>query len=147
MFAMTLSSMGNCDEAMSEFKAFKESYTASDARTLEIIFKSHLERCKKVPVIPMKENATHNMANGLSYKIQFIAMRQAGAKFPRLANINEVKTEFVTSSKVYRYNLETYYELKQAVADMQQVRSLGFPDAFIAVYQDNTRVNTLYHAR
>jgi hypothetical protein len=45
MFALSLCSMGNCQEAKKEYKSFAKTYKESDARTLEIIFASHFERC------------------------------------------------------------------------------------------------------
>jgi hypothetical protein len=147
MFAMTLSSMGNCTEAIKEFDDFSKKFDGSDFRTLEIIFKSQLERCKQILLPDHETIVAGNMAEGISYKIQFIATSKSDATFPKLATINEIGKEFLKSRNIFRYNLETYYDLDHAQKDMYKVRKMGFPDAFIAMYQDGERVNTLYHAK
>jgi tetratricopeptide (TPR) repeat protein len=147
MFAMTLGEMGNCEEAATEFADFESKYKGADARTLSIIFKSQIEKCKSNKGSDSDDAIASNVANGVSYKIQFIAMKQSNAIFPRLAEIKEVGKEFLKTRGIYRYNLETYFDLAHATKDMNKVRSLGYPDAFIAVYNDGRRVNTLHHAK
>lgn len=40
-----------------------------------------------------------------------------------------------------------YKDIKNAASDVYKIRKLGFRDAFIAVYENGQRVNTLYHAK
>ncbi|HMR89617.1 MAG TPA: hypothetical protein PKD51_15760, partial [Saprospiraceae bacterium] len=84
---------------------------------------------------------------GLTYKIQFIAMKKANADFPRLVNIGDISTEFFPNKSVYRYTLGGYDDITVASKDIYKVRKMGFRDAFLAVYENGVRVNTLYHAK
>lgn len=158
MFALSLCSMGNCTEAQKEFKEFAETYNGEDKRTLEIIFASHAERCRlsgklKTPVQDAvkntdKNNTTENVVHsGLTYKIQFIAMKKPNADFPNLVNIGGISTEFFPNKSVYRYTLGGYEDIKTASSDIYKVRKMGFRDAFLSVYENGVRVNTLYHAK
>jgi tetratricopeptide (TPR) repeat protein len=147
MFAMTLSEMGNCDEAKKEYEEFESNYIGDDARTFKIIFKSRIEKCKTILKPNHEDIVAGNIANGVSYKIQFIAMKQSNATFPKLAGMNDIGNEFLPASGIYRYNLETYFDLDHATKDMYKVRQMGFRDAFIAVYNDGKRVDTLHHAK
>ncbi len=158
MFALSLCSMGNCAEARKEYSEFAKTYKGEDKRTLEIIFASHAERCRlSGRLIPPSEMASQNnkgngtadkeAKTGLTYKIQFIAMKKANADFPRLVNIGDISTEFFPNKSVYRYTLGGYDDITVASKDIYKVRKMGFRDAFLAVYENGVRVNTLYHAK
>ena len=155
MFAMTLCATGNCNEAKKEYKEFAKNYKESDARTLEIIFASHFERCAGMAKGKTTSVATSTLPNGtvgsnpqgMEYRIQFIAIRKPDMQFPKMATIGNVATEFFPKKALFRYTLDGYVDLKDAAADVYKVRKLGFRDAFIAVYQNGVRVNTLYHAK
>lgn len=158
MFALSLCSMGNCAEARKEYNEFAKTYKGEDKRTLEIIFASHAERCRlSGRLIPPSEIASQNnkgnattdkeAKTGLTYKIQFIAMKKANADFPRLVNIGDISTEFFPNKSVYRYTLGGYDDITVASKDIYKVRKMGFRDAFLAVYENGVRVNTLYHAK
>lgn len=158
MFALSLCSMGNCEEARKEYSEFAKTYKGEDKRTLEIIFASHAERCRlSGRLIPPSEIASQNnkgnaktdkeAKTGLTYKIQFIAMKKANADFPRLVNIGDISTEFFPNKSVYRYTLGGYDDITVASKDIYKVRKMGFRDAFLAVYENGVRVNTLYHAK
>lgn len=148
MFALSLCSMGNCEEAKKEYKAFAKTYKESDARTLEIIFASHFERCSTNGKL-IKDKIKNATTTPISkeYKIQFIAMKRPNISFPRLSSIGRISTEYYPNKAVYRYTLIGYDDLKQATEEVLKVRKMGFRDAFIAEYQNGTRVNTLYHAK
>lgn len=156
MFALSLAAMGNCAEAKNVYSEFAKSYKDSDARTLEIIFASHLEKCHldsksknmgKTNLMKPGQTDVKTENTGKSYKIQFIAIRKPNASFPKLAEVGVISTEFYPNKSVFRYSLDGYKDFKAAVADVYKVRKMGFRDAFIAVYQDGVRVNTLYHAK
>jgi tetratricopeptide (TPR) repeat protein len=158
MFALSLCSMGNCAEARKEYKEFAKTYNGEDKRTLEIIFASHVERCRlSGRLIPPTEMASQNnqgkgtvnkeVKTGLTYKIQFIAMKKPNADFPNLVNIGDISTEFFPNKSVYRYTLGGYNDITIASKDVYKVRKMGFRDAFLAVYENGVRVNTLYHAK
>jgi tetratricopeptide (TPR) repeat protein len=152
MFALALCAMGNCTEAKKEYKEFAKTYKETDSRTLEIIFASHFERCSisgklKVEKSTPIEESTDNDVMPVEYKIQFIAMRKPDVAFPRLANVGTVATEFFPNKAVYRYTLGGYTDINSAASDVYKVRKMGFRDAFVAMYKNGVRVNTLYHAR
>ncbi len=152
MFALALCAMGNCAEAKKEYKEFAKTYKETDSRTLEIIFASHFERCSISGKLnksdsDRKETASPAENQPEEYKIQFIAMRKPNAAFPRLTNVGVISTEFFPNKSVYRYTLGAYQDIKSAAADVYKVRKMGFRDAFVAVYKNGKRVNTLYHAR
>lgn len=157
MFALSLCSMGNCKDAQKEYKEFAKTYTGDDKRTLEIIFASHAERCRlSGRLVPASEIAVQKNKNntiekeaksGLTYKIQFIAMKKANVDFPRLVTIGDISTEFFPNKSVYRYTIGGYDDVTVASKDIYKVRKMGFRDAFLAVYDNGVRVNTLYHAK
>ncbi|MBK9735292.1 MAG: hypothetical protein IPO92_10125 [Saprospiraceae bacterium] len=157
MFALSLCAMGNCEEAKKEYREFSKTYKGDDKRTLEIIFASHSERCKTTGKITdpiMTKNKTikekedkDKVISGRSYKIQFIAMKKSNANFPRVATVGDIETEFFPNKSVYRYTLGGYGDIKQAATDVYKVRKLGFRDAFVAVYDNGVRVNTIYHSK
>jgi len=153
MFALGLCAMGNCAEAKKEYKEFAKTYKETDSRTLEIIFASHFERCSisgklKTDNSKLKEDKKEIITNSQEeYKIQFIAMRKPDAAFPRIESVGTVRTEFFPNKSVYRYTLGGYSNINSAVSDVYKVRKLGFRDAFVAVYRDGIRINTLYHAK
>ena len=74
-------------------------------------------------------------------------MRKPDVAFPRLANVGTVSTEFFPNKSVYRYTLGGYTDINSAAADVYKVRKMGFRDAFVAMYRNGVRVNTLYHAK
>lgn len=143
MFALSLSAMGNCSEAKTEYDKFKASYKGDDMRTLEIIFSSQLEICKTKPTA--EPNATKSSSVTKKYTIQFIAIRKANQDFPNLSSIGNVETEFFPNKSVYRYVLGEYSDLQSARIDAAKVKKMGFRDAFIAEYENDVRVNTLDH--
>jgi tetratricopeptide (TPR) repeat protein len=152
MFALALCAMGNCTEAKKEYKEFAKTYKETDSRTLEIIFASHFERCSisgklKVEKSTPAQESTDKDVMPVEYKIQFIAMRKPDVAFPRLANVGTVSTEFFPNKAVYRYTLGGYSDINSAATDVYKVRKMGFRDAFVAMYKNGVRVNTLYHAR
>jgi tetratricopeptide (TPR) repeat protein len=81
------------------------------------------------------------------YKIQFVALRFSNKTFPRMENIGTIAHEFYPKKSMYRYTLGPYTSEDEAVSDMLKVRAMGFEDAFLAVYKNGKRTNTLYHAR
>jgi len=144
MFALSMSAMGNCAEAKSEYDKFNADYSGEDKRTLAIIFASQLERCKDKP----SENLNNNIKTSSvtkKYTIQFIAIKKPNQSFPNLSSIGNIETEFFPNKSVYRYVLGEYSDLKSARADADKVKKMGFRDAFIAEYEDDKRVNTLDH--
>ena len=157
MFALSLTSMGNCIEASKEYKDFAKVYNKDDARTLEVIFASHFERCKMegrlVQKLSPEEVAKQEVKDKILttpvriYKVQFIAMYKSNLVFPRVATIGNISTEQYPNRKLYRYTLGDYTDIKSAVSDMYKVKKLGFRDAFIAEYEGDIRINTLYHAQ
>ncbi len=158
MFALSLCSMGNCADAKKEYKEFAKTYKGEDKRTLEIIFASHAERCKlSGRLVAPSEKKLNNkktensqeteVKSGLTYKIQFIAIKKPNADFPRLVNIGDISTEFFPNKSVYRYTLGGYEDINEASRDVYKVRKMGFRDAFLAVYENGVRINTLYHAK
>jgi tetratricopeptide (TPR) repeat protein len=149
MFALSLCSMGNCSEAMKEYKEFSKVYKEEDSRTLEIIFASHIERCKTEGRLksPSEDSRVEDKPKEKLYKIQFIAIYKSDLEFPRISNIGDISTEFYPNKSVYRYTLGGYTDYKNAVKDVDKVKKMGFRDAFIAVYENGIRVNTLYHSK
>ncbi len=152
MFALALCAMGNCTEAKKEYKEFAKTYRETDSRTLEIIFASHFERCSisgklKVEKTTMMDEKKDITEMPEEYRIQFIAMRKPDVAFPRLANVGTVATEFFPNKSVYRYTLGGYSDINSAATDVYKVRKMGFRDAFVAMYKNGVRVNTLYHAK
>lgn len=152
MFALALCAMGNCTEAKKEYKEFAKTYKETDSRTLEIIFASHFERCSisgkmKVEKTDLNDEKKHVAEMPEEYKIQFIAMRKPDVAFPRLANVGTVSTEFFPNKSVYRYTLGGYTDINSAATDVYKVRKMGFRDAFVAMYRNGVRVNTLYHSK
>lgn len=151
MFALSLCAMGNCEEGKREYKEFAKSYKESDARTLEIIFASQFERCataskmKAKSLIESKTSAPN--IESMEYKIQFIAIKKPNSEFPGVAKVGTIATEYFPNKSVYRYTLNGYEKVSDAVGDLTKVRKMGFRDAFIAVYQNGVRINTIYHKR
>lgn len=156
MFALSLCASGNCEEAKKEYREFARSYKEDDARTLEIIFASHFEKCA-LSNHPKKNNGINNTflennsnkieTEWTEYKVQFIALRKSDKQFPKVADIGLIGTEFFKDKTVYRYSLGGYTDMDSAVKDVMKIRKMGFRDAFIAVYKNGVRVNTLYHAK
>lgn len=85
--------------------------------------------------------------DGKTYKIQFVALRLSNKTFPKMEGIGNITHEFYPKKSMYRYNLGPYDTEDEAVSDMLKVRAMGFHDAFLAVYKNGKRINTLYHAR
>jgi len=152
MFALSMCAMGNCNEAKKEYKEFAKNYKETDSRTLEIIFASHFERCTISGKLNVEKSSEENVQHTpdilpVEYKIQFIAMKKPDVEFPRLANVGTVSTEFFPNKSVYRYTLGGYNDINTAATDVYKVRKMGFRDAFVAMYKNGVRVNTLYHAK
>jgi hypothetical protein len=74
-------------------------------------------------------------------------MKKPNATFPKLVEVGDISTEFFPNMSVYRYTLTGYKDINMAAADVYKVRKLGFRDAFVAVYENGIRVNTLYHSK
>lgn len=85
--------------------------------------------------------------DGKTYKIQFVALRLSNKTFPKMEGIGNITHEFYPKKSMYRYTLGPFYTEDEAVSDMLKVRAMGFQDAFLAVYKNGKRINTLYHAR
>jgi tetratricopeptide (TPR) repeat protein len=161
MFALSLCAMGNCDEGKREYKDFAKTYKETDSRTLEIIFASQFEKCalgnkSRSKVVPPQKSTTTNdevvkkeikSVLPKEFRIQFIAIRQPNATFPGVAKVGTVVTEYFPNKSVYRYTLSGYESVNIAANDLAKVRNMGFRDAFIAVYENGQRVNTIYHKR
>lgn len=162
MFALSLSGMGNCEEAKKEYKEFIRGYNQEDRRTLEVIFASQFERCASIKKIKFDQvNAITTIHNKVEdsihstikqpqvhhkeFRIQFIAIKKPDVSFPKVAQIGYITTEFFPNKSVYRYTLTGYETLNTAIDDMHKVRTMGFNDAFIAEYTNGIRTNTLYH--
>ncbi|HRO73237.1 MAG TPA: hypothetical protein PK611_06180, partial [Saprospiraceae bacterium] len=79
------------------------------------------------------------------YQVQFIAIHKAGVIFQSMLKMGSVNIEFIKDKKLYRYSLTGYQYLEEAVKDLQKVRSMGYSDAFIAMYQNGKRMDTMYH--
>ncbi len=169
MFSLSLSALGNCEAAMTEYQSFIKNYQNEDRRTLEIIFASQIERCKgkfnpavqpssTMEIKPNEstivqeststknEMTSANNAGNEVYKIQFIAIKKPNKAFPNVESIGTIETEFYPNKSVYRYVLGSYIDQNSAIEDVNRIRALGFRDAFIAVYKNNDRVNTIYHS-
>lgn len=93
------------------------------------------------------ESNQPSSAAGYTYKIQFVALKISNKSFPRMENIGTIGHEYFTKKSMYRYTLGPYSSEDEAVSDMLKVRAMGFEDAFLAVYKNGARTNTLYHAR
>ena len=96
---------------------------------------------EKVDSKPSSSAATNE------YKIQFVALKISNKAFPRMENIGTIGHEYFPKKSMYRYTLGPYTSEDEAVSDMLKVRAMGFEDAFLAVYKNGARTNTLYHAR
>jgi tetratricopeptide (TPR) repeat protein len=156
MFALSLCAMGNCLEGKKEYKDFAKGYKEGDARTLEIIFASQFEKCaiaqKESKILADNRPKSDIMDASQSvmskeYKIQFIAIKKPDASFPGVAEVGNIVTEYYPNKSVYRYTIAGYNDLNNAASDLYKVRKLGFRDAFIAVYHNGERANTIYHHR
>jgi hypothetical protein len=151
MFALSQCAVGNCLDAKKEYTEFAAQYNESDSRTLEVIFASHLERCKQgdllVNAVKNERPDTSTSVKTKEYRVQFVAIKKSDAAFPKVAQIGTIVTEFFPNKTLYRYTLDGYQTLNVALEDMKAVRRLGFKDAFIAVYENGIRTKTLYHAR
>lgn len=151
MFALSQCAVGNCLDAKKEYTEFAAQYNESDSRTLEVIFASHLERCKQGDLLvneAKKQSPDSSPAvKTKEYRVQFVAIKKSDATFPKVAQIGTIVTEFFPNKTLYRYTLDGYQTLNVALEDMKAVRRLGFKDAFIAVYENGIRTKTLYHAR
>ncbi|MEZ4909606.1 MAG: hypothetical protein R2774_01965 [Saprospiraceae bacterium] len=163
MFSLSLCALHNCSAAKTEYNMFMQSYKGEDKRTLEIIFASQVERCKgkertsrlQNTISPQVTSSPSSMISvsqttapktiGDMYKIQFIAIKKANAAFPNVESIGTIETEYFPNKSVYRYVLGNYTDKESAIADVNRIRQLGFRDAFIAVYHNDIRVNTIYH--
>ncbi|MBK9742396.1 MAG: hypothetical protein IPO94_05260 [Saprospiraceae bacterium] len=58
-----------------------------------------------------------------------------------------IQTEYFPNKSVYRYTISGFGTVQDAAVDLAKVRKMGFRDAFIAVYENGNRVNTIYHKR
>jgi hypothetical protein len=102
---------------------------------------------KSITDKPQTDNDLQKAENVSEYRIQFIAMKKPNATFPKLVEVGDISTEFFPNMSVYRYTLTGYKDINIAAADVYKVRKLGFRDAFVAVYENGIRVNTLYHSK
>jgi len=134
-----------------------EELTASNTPNIQKIEESKIEEftgvtsknkeeVKKPSAETLKGDAS-TPKNIVTYKIQFVALKISDKSFPKLQEIGSIKTEFYPKNAMYRYNLGPYLTEEEAVSDMMKVRSLGFKDAFLAVYKNGKRTNTLFHAK
>ncbi len=151
MFALAQCATGNCESAQKEYNEFSKNYKESDSRTLEVIFASHLERCKRgdllVKNIEDVDSKFLDTKPKKEYRVQFVAIKKSNATFPKVAQIGPIGAEFYPNKTLYRYSLEGYTSLEVALEDMKTVRAMGFGDAFIAIYENGIRTKTLYHAK
>lgn len=157
MFALSLCALGNCEEGKKEYKEFTKTYKEADARTLEVIFASQFEKCAYDRKSQGKNSSKEKNIGGTNnvpepvltkeFRIQFIAIRKPDATFPGVSKVGKIETEFFPNKSVYRYTLSGYGEVEGAAIDLGKVRKMGFRDAFIAVYENGKRVNTIYHKR
>lgn len=152
MLSLSLAEMGLCEKSLSYFDEFTKNYRGTDLRTLEVLFNSHLTRCKNIKVdnedevLLLKPLENSDNISKIEYKIQFLAMRKNSYEFPQVEKIGKkVVTEYVEELKLYRYVLPHYDSLEDALKDLNSVRKLGFNNAFVAVYVNGERVNTIYH--
>ncbi len=79
------------------------------------------------------------------YQVQFIAIKHTGAQFIAVSKLGDIKTEYIKEKKLYRYSLTGYENLDEAKNIKQQVRAIGYQDAFIAVYENGLRKETMLH--
>lgn len=158
MYALSLSFMGKCSEAKKEFKEFKKSYSGDDLRSLEVLFISQFENCAamsndKMPLTETKAKkeskedqvATTTKILKKEYQVQFIAIRHPNALFMSVGSIDKIRVEYINDKKLYRYSLGGYVSMEEALKDLKHVRAKGYKDAFIALYENGKRVDTMYH--
>ena len=158
MYALSLSFMGKCSEAKKEFKEFKNSYTGDDLRSLEVLFISQFENCAtmsndKTTLTSSKAEkeskgdkvATTTIVAKKEYQVQFIAIRHPNALFMSVGSIDKIRVEYINDKKLYRYSLVGYNTKEDALKDLKHVRAKGYKDAFIALYENGKRIDTMYH--
>ena len=158
MYALSLSFMGKCSEAKKEYKEFKNSYTGDDLRSLEVLFISQFENCAamsndKMPMTASStkkeskedQKATTTKVVEKEYQVQFIAIRHPNALFMSVGSIDKIRVEYIKDKKLYRYSLVGYLLIEDALMDLKHVRAKGYKDAFIALYENGKRIDTLYH--
>ncbi|MCZ2101929.1 MAG: tetratricopeptide repeat protein, partial [Chitinophagales bacterium] len=79
------------------------------------------------------------------YQVQFIAIGHTDAIFKEMAKLGKINIEYIKDKKLYRYSLTGFERLEDALPLLKRVRGLGFSDAFIALYQDGVRKETMFH--
>lgn len=95
------------------------------------------------PIIPKNDIPYLLTANGdtIQFKIQVAATKQ---KIPTtnksIYALPKLQIEFNSDLNIYRYLTGKYFSLADAKKQLEIVKSKGFKDAFIAVYQQNSRL-------
>lgn len=100
-----------------------------------------------INIVP-QNNPSHNVEylttyNGdtISFKIQVAATKQKIATTNKsIYSLPKLQIEFNSDLSIYRYLSGKYFSLAEAKKQLEVIKNKGFKDAFIAVYQQNSRL-------
>lgn len=173
MLALSLCNTRDCDRAKEEFMTFMAGYSGDDERSMNILFASQFEKCRsltgdkkdgivnnniitdrdadsdksaiEVSSVTSAGEWDGNAIKGAEYRIQFVALHKKNASFNSLKKYGDVKVDYYSDMKMYRYSIAGYTDLEAAIDDLNMIRNEGYPDAFIVVYINDERKGTSYH--
>lgn len=82
----------------------------------------------------------------LVYRVQFIALSRPNADFEMIkSRISDFRVDYFAERGLFRYTTGPYYTLDDAKAILEIARELKYHDAFIAIYDGDERIETIFH--
>lgn len=82
----------------------------------------------------------------LVYRVQFIALSRPNADFEAVkARISDFRVDYFAERGLFRYTTGPYYTLDEAKRILEIARELKYHDAFIAIYDGDERIETVFH--
>ena len=83
---------------------------------------------------------------GTYYKVQFIALaKNHHALFMDVEHIGDVQKEYIIDRGIMRYMVSSYFNLDDAYLALNNIRSGGYPTAFLVQYENGKRVKDLFN--
>jgi len=90
-------------------------------------------------------NNQNNPKNALVYKIQIAALKTSQKNIVLSGLTIPVEVEYHADINLYKYIAGNFTTEDEALITLMEIRSLGFRDAFIAIYHQEKRMSTSHH--
>jgi hypothetical protein len=117
----------------------------TEIKTTSPVISTAIDTNKVLVQLPVESINPNEETENLTYRVQFVALRNGNKRFRKVENIATVETEYFEELKRYRYMTSSHSNVDDAKKEMEKIRKVGFPDAFIAMYNKGERIVTFYH--